>query len=609
MNNFTDWTNVTQHQFRLIATSDLHANLFPFDYYRDEPSDKIGLIRTATLIRQAQAEVESTLFVDNGDLIQGGPLGEIVQDEALNPMVAALSALGCAAINLGNHDLDFGLDTTERMKRNDGPAILCANITQLREDGSTGATLGRSRIIFNVDIAPDLAPLRVGLVGVMPPRVMSWAAKQLDGKYRALPMIATVARESAALRDEGADLVIAMAHSGLELLPGTAPDDNMAAEIAALPGIDGVVAGHTHMTFPMPGNYGHEVDYKGGKVYGTPLVQPGVWGSHIGLIDFTLEHGPNGWEKTHSHAHLRGITDHRGQSVAPEDEELATRFAPYHTRSRGVMAKPLGETQIALYSYLTMLGVDPSLRLISEAHKHAVRPLLPDAMAERPLLAAVAPFRGGEPGAEELFVDVPAGPLRVRHVFDLYIYPNTLMALDVTGADIAEWLERSSSVFTTILPGERDRFALRIDKPIYNFDVIPDLDYDIDLAATPGRGGEIRRVQNIRHQGRPLSPEDRFVLITNNFRQGGGGDFAPAQRTPVILETRLSGRDAIANYISGHSPIHVSNAPLFGFTPIQDASLLFPCSSERVGKLATSILPSCEIVNHSEGWIGVRMRL
>ena len=65
-----------QLKLRLLQTTDLHMHLLGWDYYQDKPAEEFGLDRTATLIKAARAEVMNTLLFDNGDLLQGNPLGD-----------------------------------------------------------------------------------------------------------------------------------------------------------------------------------------------------------------------------------------------------------------------------------------------------------------------------------------------------------------------------------------------------------------------------------------------------------------------------------------------------------------------------------------------------
>ncbi len=65
-------------RLRILETTDLHVNVLPYDYYRDAPDDAVGLARTASLVKAARAEAKNTLLFDNGDMIQGSPLGDYV---------------------------------------------------------------------------------------------------------------------------------------------------------------------------------------------------------------------------------------------------------------------------------------------------------------------------------------------------------------------------------------------------------------------------------------------------------------------------------------------------------------------------------------------------
>ena len=96
-------------KLRILETTDLHVNIFPYDYYRDAADDTVGLARTATLVKGARAEAKNSLLFDNGDLIQGSPLGDFVAYRKgmkagdVHPMVAAMNELNYDCGTLGNH--------------------------------------------------------------------------------------------------------------------------------------------------------------------------------------------------------------------------------------------------------------------------------------------------------------------------------------------------------------------------------------------------------------------------------------------------------------------------------------------------------------------------
>jgi len=83
---------------RILETTDLHSNMMDFDYYKDAPTEKFGLVRTASLINAARGEVKNSVLVDNGDLIQGSPLGDYMAAKGLkkgdiHPVYKALNTL------------------------------------------------------------------------------------------------------------------------------------------------------------------------------------------------------------------------------------------------------------------------------------------------------------------------------------------------------------------------------------------------------------------------------------------------------------------------------------------------------------------------------------
>ena len=102
-------------RLRVLATTDLHAHLFSYNYYANRPDNRVGLARLAASIVQARAECPNILLFDNGDTFQGAPLGDAALSDLMpralaHPMVAAMNGLGYDAATLGNHDFDYGIE-------------------------------------------------------------------------------------------------------------------------------------------------------------------------------------------------------------------------------------------------------------------------------------------------------------------------------------------------------------------------------------------------------------------------------------------------------------------------------------------------------------------
>ena len=274
----------TEIAVRILATSDLHMTLRGFDHYADTPRDGIGLARVATLIHAARAEVPGAvvLLLDNGDSLQGTPLDTpALEIDGGHPFLRCLADLGYDAMGLGNHDFNFGLGVlAEAIARAPCP-VLCANAVR-RDGGAFGAVPG---VVLDRDTPQG--PLRVGVLSVLPPQTEMWDAEILQGALAVADMVPAAEAVAADLRARGADLVIALAHTGLgedTFVPG---QENALQALAALPGIDALVGGHTHLLLPDPGAAPGSAEAEG-RFAGRPVAMPGSAGSHLAVIDLTL---------------------------------------------------------------------------------------------------------------------------------------------------------------------------------------------------------------------------------------------------------------------------------------------------------------------------------
>ncbi|KPQ20595.1 MAG: Calcineurin-like phosphoesterase, partial [Rhodobacteraceae bacterium HLUCCA24] len=170
-------------QLRLLATSDLHGNLLGYDYRADRAAGGTGLAALAQAIARLRQGPGATLLFDNGDVLQGTPLGEAGTDGAGDmPVALAFDALGYDAATLGNHDFDFGVAAARRLARSTRCAVVLGNVTE--PDGAPFlppfAVLERQV----TDGAGQAHPLRLGVLGLTTPGVARWNAHHLDGALR-----------------------------------------------------------------------------------------------------------------------------------------------------------------------------------------------------------------------------------------------------------------------------------------------------------------------------------------------------------------------------------------------------------------------------------------
>ncbi|MEI2807485.1 MAG: metallophosphoesterase [Albidovulum sp.] len=113
---YSAYAAANQAHLRIMETTDIHVNVFPYDYYADKPNDTMGLSRTAALIDAMRAEATNAMLVDNGDFLQGNPMGDYIayergmKDGDVHPVIGAMNTLGYSASTLGNHEFNYGLD-------------------------------------------------------------------------------------------------------------------------------------------------------------------------------------------------------------------------------------------------------------------------------------------------------------------------------------------------------------------------------------------------------------------------------------------------------------------------------------------------------------------
>ena len=304
-------------RLRLLSTTDIHTHIVDYDYYRDQRDVSLGLARTATLIRQARGEVRNSLLFDSGDLIQGNPLGDFVaveqrlQPGQVHPVFKALNLLDYTAASLGNHEFNYGLDFLRLALAGAHFPYVTANVFVAGPDRAAAPPLIKPYVILDRDFIDEggmTRRLRVGVIGFVPPQIMKWDKANLDGRVFAIDIVEAAGRYVPQMRAAGADIVVALVHSGLSASSARGMDENAAAYLAQMPGIDAILAGHSHLVFPdpsfanLPG-----VDVARGTIKGVPTVMAGFWGSHLGVVDLTLRRTAEGWRRVDGIAATRGI--------------------------------------------------------------------------------------------------------------------------------------------------------------------------------------------------------------------------------------------------------------------------------------------------------------
>jgi len=598
---------------RFLATSDIHCELMAYDYYTDSPGGDVGFIRTASLIAQARADAQNVLLVDAGDCLQGAPVGDLwaQEPERLNhgphPVIAAMNAAGVEASTLGNHDFNYGLDYLDRCLEGADYPVVNANITRgpLAADPADDVHRFAPYALLEreyVTRGGETRQLKVGVIGFCPPQIMGWDAQLLTGQVEARDVVEAARVQLPRLRAAGADIVVALSHGGITPRPSQPWREQFARDLAEVGGIDVMALGHQHAVFPGPELATRPgIDPSAGTLEGVPAVMPGFGGRNLGVIDLKLRETDSGWSVICHDARVWPIAqaeeDGTFVPMVEDEPKVATVLAPAHDDVLAFIRRPIAQNAAPITTYFATLTNTVALQLVAEAQADLAKGALKDSeWADLPVLSVAAPFKAGGIFGPSYYTCIEAGQIELKHLLDLYLYPNTVCACALTGAQVREWIERAAGIFRQVQPGAADAPLLDMDYPTYNYDVICGLTYQIDLSkparyslqgtlATP----QERRVTNMVYNGAPVADDDRFLLVTNSYRAGGGGQFPGADGTTKVWQCGETARDVLINQIKAEGLLKREPKPGWSFVPMPGTTILYPSAPEASGFLPVDV--------------------
>ena len=604
-------------ELRIIETADIHVHVADYDYYRDAQSSAVGLNRDATLIEAARSEVANSLLIDNGDLIQGNPLGDYMANERgledgdVHPVYKAMNLLDYDVAAYGNHEFNYGLEYLAQAVDDAAFPYITANVVHVDgdDDPNNNAPYFEPYVILErelVDAGGETThPIKIGVIGFLPPQIMRWDKAHLEGIVETRDIVETAERYVPEMKQAGADIVIAVAHSGLTTMGRNGMDENGTYWLSQIDDIDAILFGHAHQVFPSDTYAEIEgADIANGRLNGVAAVMPGFWGSHIGIIDLLMMVSDSGeWTVVDSTGSVRAISERDGREIVPlvePDPRILAAIREEHEATIAFMREAVGETTAPIDSYFALVRDDPSIQIVTRAQTWYLEKLVNGSEYDGiPILSAGAPFKAGGRGGPDYFTYVPEGEIALMNVADLYLYPNTLRAVLIDGATVREWLEMSAGAFNQIDPTVSDEQPLlNPDFPSYNFDVIDGVKYAIDVTqppryATDGTliNEDSNRIVDLTFDGAPIDDSQMFVVATNNYRAGGGGNFPGIDGSNIIIEAPDENRTVLANYIFELGSIDPSADGNWSFKPVDgDVTVTFLSAPEIKGTEAPGIV-------------------
>ncbi|MCQ1953750.1 bifunctional UDP-sugar hydrolase/5'-nucleotidase [Arthrobacter sp. zg-Y238] len=525
----------------VMGTSDMHGYVENWDYFKDGEYDDaahndVGLAKVSTLVDSVRADrgVESTMLIDAGDTIQGTSLTDyfantepITETGEIHPMAAAMNSMDYDAAALGNHEFNYGLELLREFEGQLNFPLLGANAV----DTATDKPAFTPYIIKTVKTKGN-KPVKVGILGLTNPGVAIWDKNNVDGKLEFPGIVEQAQKYVPEMKARGADVVVVSSHSGTS---GTSsygddlPLENASTQLAeTVPGIDAILVGHAHQEIPER--------FVANKTTGEKvlLTEPLNWGMRLSVMDFELTKVRGQWDVTSASASLLNA------NTVEADPVVSKLVAEQHQRVIDYVNTPVGNATESMPAEESRYRDTAVMDFVNFVQAQAVdRALDGGPNADLPVLSLVAPF--------SRTAEIPAGPVTIRDLAGLYVFPNTLFGVELTGAQVKEYLEYSAKYFTQTAPGVPvDPAALTNadGTPDYNYDMMSGVDYDIDISRPVGE-----RIVNLSFNGAPVDPAQRFAVATNNYRQSGGGNFPHISTAPVLVNQQTEIRQLLIDYV------------------------------------------------------------
>lgn len=377
-------------RLRIIGTNDFHGAL---DGRRDADGTwRGGAAAMAATIERAEAECSPPdchwILLDAGDQFQGTLASNLVYGR---PVAQIFNELGYTAAALGNHELDWGVDTLKARMREERYNVLAANVRF--EDGRDVPRIRDDTLVTR-------GPFKVGVIGVLTRATKTAAKASTIAGLRfddPAPIIDSLAKR---LRSQGANRIVVVAHAGgfCDASGVTDCRGEIFDVVRQLrEHVDVVIAGHTHSLINT-------------EINGTVILEAFSSGTGIDVADLPLD------PTVPSHHEVRRVlTD----SIAP-DSLIARQVA-----AANAAAKAQATSVVATVA-----------RELPNTTDSPLGDLIADAMRD----AGHADFAVMNHGGVR--APLRAGPVTYSEVFEIQPFANVLYKLTAKGADMRRYFEK-----------------------------------------------------------------------------------------------------------------------------------------------------------------------
>lgn len=542
----------------ILATTDSHGTMADWDYFThtpfsdtEDPEDIRGLSLLSHAIAEVRAEKgeDSVLLVDNGDANQGNPLASVYHANrdagSVDPVASALNYLNYDAGTVGNHEFNYGLDDLMQYQENLDMDLLGANVKTVDgEDYLDPYTLVTKTTADNHEVT-------IGILGLVTPGVPTWDGPIVNGVLEFDNPVVTAQEYVPQMREAGADVVVVLAHTGLDAQGYTFDPNDRAHDVGTslatqVSGIDVIIGGHSHSM--------NDVQQFFTNPDGETVLwsQPGYHARFLSNITLplVLDNGEPvvQWPEDLENADPVAVAMPAADYVETgEDAGLLDAIEPWHSQTIDWVSEVVATATETMSGATSPWEDTAILDFVHRVQTDEVeRGLAGTEYENLPVLSEASPF-----SRDAVF---PEGDVTVANMAGLYTFDNTLLGVKLTGAQVKDYLEHSaryyvqqeegaeitdwSEVTNAYIP-EQDR-----NVPDYALDQLSGVNYHINISKPVGE-----RIENLTYpDGTPVGDDDEFVLAINNYRQSGGQNYPHVAEAEIVYDETKAIRDLMIDW-------------------------------------------------------------
>jgi len=508
----TLYANGERDTLYILNTTDIHGSILPYDYIKDEPAE-YGLVKVYTRIKEFKDKYDNVVLLDCGDLLQGNPYAYYfnrIDTSDVHPIIQTMNYIGYDAFAVGNHEIELGVDTYTKARDTSDFPWLSANAAL--DDGST---------YFEPYTILETVGIKIGILGLTTPGIPT----MLDSTYYPgitwKDMVATAQQYSPKLRDS-VDVLIGIFHAGFDAQEDKYKEELFGLPVAnasglvaeRVPGFDVVFGGHSHRVNPRDTII---------TIRDSTTLQM-ISGSHawgLGIAKIVLEKRNGKWQVIEKTGWIEQAKDF------PPSREILVLNEPYHKKVISFFRTPIALNKEIITTENARFEDSPIPELINRVQLH---------------------HTGADISISPVFstgLVIPADTIRIKDVYAMYPYENTLKMIEMTGEQLVDYLEYCANYYVY----ENDSLSTNPDMAGYNYDMAEGISYTIDVREQPGS-----RIKNVTFlkTAEPIDPEMTYTVALNSYRANGGGGHLKAigiDEPKVLYSSETDLRNLIIDYL------------------------------------------------------------